>query len=569
MFILGISCYYHDSAACLIKDGELIAAAAEERFTRKKHDSGFPENAINFVLGEEKITSADLDYVVFYEKPFIKMERILLSIFQNVPYSFSLFKDSLNVWFTEKLWIKNTIKEKLKINEKKILFVEHHISHSASSFFCSPYEEAAILTCDGIGEWTTTTLGVGYKNKVKILKELKFPHSLGLLYSVFTAFLGFEVNEGEHKVMGMAAYGKPRYVEKIYKLIDISDDGSFFLNMDYFSYHFSGRKSYNSKFEKLFGKPRNPEDSETLSPYYADIAASIQKITEEILIRMANYLYKETKLKKLCIGGGVGLNSVANYRILKETPFEEIYIQPACGDAGGAIGCALYLYHSVLDKPRKFIMEHVYWGKKYRKEDIKNFLEKKSVNYRYIEDEEKLLDILTSFLLKGKVIGFFQGKFEWGPRALGNRSILADARNPLMKDIVNRKIKFREIFRPFAPSVLLEEAEEYFSLKNPSLHYPLKFMLYVVDVKEEKRKIIPAVVHVDGTARPQVVEKDKNRFYYLLIKKFAEKTGVGVILNTSFNLKGEPIVNTPEDAFNTFLKSEMDILVLENFIIEK
>jgi carbamoyltransferase len=569
VFILGISSFYHDSSACLLKDGEIVAAALEERFTRKKHDNSFPINAINFVLSEANISSPELDYVVFYEKPFLKIERILISIFQTVPKSFEFFRRSIDIWLRERLWIKNLLKEKLKIEERKIMFVEHHISHAASSFFCSPYEKAAILTCDGVGEWATTTLGAGCGNKIKILKELKFPHSLGLLYSAFTEFLGFEVNEGEYKVMAMSGYGEPKYLEEIYKLGDFSRDGSFSLNMDYFSYHYSTKKSFSLKFEKIFGKPRELKDSENFSQYYADVAASIQKFTEEILIKIANYLYRETGLKKLCIAGGVALNSVANWKILKETPFEEIYIQPAAGDAGGAVGCALYFYHSILNKPRKFVMEHAYFGKKYSEDEIKDFLERKCIKYDYIKNEEKLLDKISLYLIEGKVIGYFKDRFEWGPRALGNRSILADPRNFKMKEIVNKKIKFREIFRPFAPSILIEETQKYFSIENPEIHYPLKFMLYVLDVKEKKREIIPAVVHVDGTARPQVVEKDKNFLYYSLIKKFGERTGVPVILNTSFNLKGEPIVNSPEDAFNTFLRSEMDILVIEKFIIER
>ena len=591
MFILGISCYYHDSAAVLIKDGELIAAAEEERFSRKKHDSGFPENAIRFVLECGKIKPADLDYVVFYEKPFLKFERILKTTLSNFPKSSSAFRESMITWLLDKLWIKEKIRKKLQIDDRKILFSEHHLSHAASSYYCSPFDEATIVTLDGVGEWATASIGIGKNNKIKILKEIYFPHSLGLLYSAFTAFLGFEINDGEYKVMGMAPYGKPRYVDKVKKLIKLYSDGSFELNMDYFEFHRSTKNTYNKKFIEIFGKPRNPETkfftSTTPYPsyfgekpsnyeemckenqYYADIASSIQSVLEEAIINLVNAAYRETGIEKLCLGGGVSLNSVANYKILQNTPFKQIYIQPAATDAGGALGAALYAYNQFSNNSKKFILEHAFWGKNYSNSEIRKFLDTNNISYRYEENDEKIIEIVVDALSKGKVVGWFQGRFEWGPRALGNRSILADARRQDMKDIVNTKIKFREPYRPFAPSVLIEKTEEYFDIKEPEKHYPTRFMLYVVDVKGNKQNIIPAVTHVDGSGRLQTVSKETNPRYYELIKKFEEATGVPVILNTSFNLKGEPIVNSPEDAFKTFSKSEMDMLVLENFILEK
>jgi len=591
MFILGISCYYHDSAAVLIKDGKLIAAAEEERFSRKKHDSGFPENAIRFVLECGKIKPADLDYVVFYEKPFLKFERILKTTLSNFPKSSSVFRESMITWLLDKLWIKEKIRKKLQIDDRKILFSEHHLSHAASSYYCSPFDEATIVTLDGVGEWATASIGIGKNNKIKILKEIYFPHSLGLLYSAFTAFLGFEINDGEYKVMGMAPYGKPRYVDKVKKLIKLYSDGSFELNMDYFEFHRSTKNTYNKKFIEIFGKPRNPETkfftSTTPYPsyfgekpsnyeemckenqYYADIASSIQSVLEEAIINLVNAAYRETGIEKLCVGGGVSLNSVANYKILQNTPFKQIYIQPAATDAGGALGAALYAYNQFSNNSKKFILEHAFWGKSYSNSEIRKFLDTNNISYRYEENDEKIIEIVVDALSKGKVVGWFQGRFEWGPRALGNRSILADARRQDMKDIVNTKIKFREPYRPFAPSVLIEKTEEYFDIKEPEKHYPTRFMLYVVDVKGNKQNIIPAVTHVDGSGRLQTVSKETNPRYYELIKKFEEATGVPVILNTSFNLKGEPIVNSPEDAFKTFSKSEMDMLVLENFILEK
>lgn len=591
MNILGISCYFHDAAAALLRDGQLIAAAEEERFTRKKHDYEFPQHAIDFCLRMGGIRAADLDYVAFFEKPFLKFERLLLTSMQTFPRSHRVFREAMVTWLGDKLWIKHLVQKQLGVPPSKILFSEHHLSHAASAFFCSPFTDAAILTVDGVGEWTTASLGIGKETEIKLLKEIRFPHSLGLLYSAFTAFLGFEVNEGEYKVMGMAPFGTPRYVDKVHKLLRVGRDGSFELDMDYFSFHYSTDRTFNGKFENLFGPPRDPkahfftpasgypsyfgekpanyEELGKQNQYYADVAASIQVVTEEVLLEMAHHVYQETGLKRLCMAGGVALNSVANGKILRETPFEELYVQPSAGDGGGAIGAALYAYHMVLGQPRTFVMEHAYWGEEHSPDDIETFLKENGIRYERLEDEEKVIERVVDGLQAGKVIGWFQGRFEWGPRALGHRSILADPRRADMKDIVNVKIKFREPFRPFAPSVLAERTEDYFVLPDAAKHYPARFMLYVVDVRESQRDRIPAITHVDGTGRLQTVRREQSPKYYRLIETFGQATGVPLVLNTSFNLKGEPIVNTPQEAFRTFTRSGMDMLVLGEYVIDK
>lgn len=592
VYILGISCYYHDAAAVLLCDGQVVAASEEERFSRIKHDFGFPKLAIKYCLELAGIQGSDLDYVVFFEKPFRKLDRILMTSFQTYPKSWKVFRESMMTWTMDKMWVAATIQSELgNIPKEKILFSEHHLSHAASAFLCSPFEEAAILTVDGVGEWVTSTFGVGRGNSIKLLKQIEFPHSLGLLYSAFTAFLGFEVNEGEYKVMGMAPYGQPRYVDKVWKVVQQNQDGSFSLDMDYFSFHHSTDRTYNRRFEQLFGESRDPKlqfftegtgfpkyfgdppsnyrELCKLNQHFADIASSIQKVTEEILLGMARNVYKQTGLKKLCIAGGVGLNSVANSRILRETEFEELYVQPAAGDGGGALGAALWAYNTLLGKPRNFTMKHAYWGRANSEAEISDFLVENNIPHRRLKDEDELVDTVVDRLISGKVVGWSQGRFEWGPRALGSRSILADPRNPDMKDIVNSKIKFREPYRPFAPSILAECAEKYFELPNAVRHYPARYMLYVVPVKPAEQSTLPAITHVDGTGRLQTVFKDQSPRYYHLIERFGQATGVPVILNTSFNLKGEPIVNTPANAFNTFSKSEMDSLVLENFLVEK
>jgi carbamoyltransferase len=590
MDILGISCYYHDSAAALIRDGKVLAAAEEERFSRIKHDSGFPHHAIDFCLRAGGISGPELDYVVFYEKPFVKFERILLSALQTAPRSWRVFREAMVHWLLDKLWIKGKLRDHLGVSSEKILFCEHHLAHAASAFYPSPFQEAAILTVDGVGEWTTTAVGRGSDTQVTLERELRFPHSLGLLYSAFTAFLGFQVNEGEYKVMGMAPYGKPRYVDKVLKLIELKDDGSFWLDMDYFSYHYHLEKTFNRRFEELFGPPRppetpfftldsgypsyfgpRPEDFEAQArrnQHYADVAASIQAVLEEVLLRLARCLHEETGSKNLCIAGGVGLNSVANGRILRETPFERLFVQPAAGDGGGAMGAALWAYHALLGKPRAFRLEHAYWGQDFGEAEVRSFLEEKGIPYDYIEDDEVLLGRVVDALLEGQVVGWFQGRFEWGPRALGNRSILADPRRADMKDIVNTKIKFREPYRPFAPSVLAERTEELLELPQAAEQWPARFMLLVAPVREEKRGVIPAVTHVDGTGRLQTVFSHLSPRYHRLIEKFAEATGVPAVLNTSFNLRGEPIVTTPENAYNTFARSGMDLLIMNHHLIE-
>ncbi len=591
MDILGISCYYHDAAAVLLRDGQVIAAAEEERFSRIKHDYGFPKLAIKFCLEQAGIRGEDLDYVVFFEKPFRKLDRILMTALQTYPQSWKVFRESMISWMLDKMWVATTLQSELGIPKAKVLFSEHHLSHAASAFLCSPFDEAAILTVDGVGEWVTATYGVGRGNEIKLHKQIEFPHSLGLLYSAFTAFLGFEVNEGEYKVMGMAPYGQPRYVDKVWKLIRQNADGSFALDMDYFSFHYSTDRTFNKKFEALFGDPRptklnfftegtgypqyfgakpsNYQELCKLNQHYADIASSIQKVTEEVLLGMARAIQKRTGLKRLCIAGGVALNSVANSRILRETDFEELYVQPAAGDGGGALGAALWAYNTLLGKPRNFTMKHAYWGRANSESEISEFLTQNNIPFRKMKDEDELVDNVVEHLTHAKVVGWAQGRFEWGPRALGSRSIIADPRNPEMKDIVNSKIKFREPYRPFAPSVLAESTEKYFELPHAAQHYPARFMLYVVPVVESQHSTLPAITHVDGTGRLQTVFKDQSPRYYKLIERFGQATGVPVILNTSFNLKGEPVVNTPANAFHTFRTSEMDTLVLENFLVEK
>jgi carbamoyltransferase len=592
MYILGISCFYHDSAVALLRDGQLVAAAMEERFTRKKNDNGFPSLAIEFCLRKAGITGKDLDFAVFYEKPLVKFERILTNTLGAFPRSRDVWREAMFVWLPQKLWIKTIIQNTLKLKPDQILFCDHHMSHAASAFYCSPFDAAAILTVDGVGEWTTTALGTATANwngqgtnDINLFDEQRFPHSLGLLYSAFTAFLGFKVNEGEYKVMGMAPYGQPRFVDKVYKLIHVETDGSFRLNLDYFSFHYSATHTYNSRFTDLFGEARTPSDdfftmatnpersaekqAMDRNQYYADVAASIQAVTEDVLLKMARRLHEKTGLKKLAFAGGVALNSVANFRILQETPFEEVYIQPAAGDDGGSLGAALWAYHTVLNHPRQMVMKDAYWGEEYGEGEIRRFLEDQGIKYSYVADDDKLLDEVADSITKGQVVGWFQGRFEWGPRALGNRSILADPRRSEMKNIVNTKIKYREPFRPFAPVVLAECAQEYFDFPNISDQYPPRFMLMVSPVKPDKRAIIPATTHEGGTGRLQSIDRETNPRYYEIVKRFGEATGVPVLLNTSFNLRGEPIVSTPANAWNTFHNSGLDLLAMGPFLVRK
>ena len=566
MYILGISCYYHDSAAAIIKDGILIAASEEERLSRIKHDSSFPKKAIEFCLKKADIKSQDLDYVVFYEKPFLKFERTFLNSIEYSPKSLGFFKESMKKWFFDHLWIKSQIMSELRIPPKKLLFCEHHLSHAASAFFCSPFEKSAVLTVDGVGEWTTASWGVGQGNKINLIEEIRFPHSLGLLYSVFTDFVGFEVNEGEYKTMGLAPYGKPKYIDEIYKILSISEDGSFKLNLDFFSYHYSLKKIYTEKFENIFGIKNKKKNN--VVAYYADIAASIQKVLEQILIDITKYIHKKTGNENLSFAGGVALNSVANWKIFQNSGFKHLYIQPAAGDSGGALGAALWAYRTVLNGKNKFVLNNAYYGEEESVEEIEKTLRNENIKYQKV-NENKLIELTAQYLSKGKVVGWVQGRYEWGPRALGNRSILADPRDKKMKNLVNSKIKFREEFRPFAPVTTAEDSDKYFDIDSQKSKFPFKFMLYVVNVKDKKRQELGAVTHEDGTARPQFVDKKVNPKYYKLIKSFGKITGTPVLLNTSFNLKGEPIVNTASQALGTFYKSGLDVLVIDNFLVKK
>ncbi|QQG43464.1 MAG: carbamoyltransferase [Candidatus Daviesbacteria bacterium] len=568
MYILGISCYYHDGAAALIKDGQILAAAEEERFSRIKHDSSFPKQAIAFCLNFAEIAAQDLDYVIFYEKPFTKFERITLSALATVPVARGLFTDAYKTWLKNKLWVKATIASTLKIPAKKIFFGGHHLSHAASSYYTSDFKSAAILTCDGVGEWTTTALGKGQGNKLVLNREIKFPHSLGLFYSTFTQYLGFEINEGEYKVMGLAPYGQPKYVAEVEKLIRQAEDGSFRLNIDYFNFHVSEKKSFTDKFVKLFKLPPvNPKDGDQVFIKYADIAASAQKVLEEKLLVIAKALQQETGEENLCYGGGVALNGVANWRIFKEAGFKNIFIHPAAGDSGGAVGAALYLYYHILGKPRKKSFQDVFLGQQNSESSVKQFLRVNNLTAKRLSDQD-LNNQVTELLAAGKVIGWVKGRFEWGPRALGARSILADPRSKKMRDLVNKKIKFREAFRPFAPVSLYEKGSQYFEIGS-AIPPILEYMLAVVPVKKSWQAKLGAVTHVDGTARPQLIKKPINPAYYNLVKSFGEQTGISTLLNTSFNLKGEPIVNTNEEAYNTFMNSELDVLILENYLIKK
>ncbi len=591
MHILGISAFYHDSAAALLRDGELVAAVQEERYSRVKFDARYPAAAIDYCLRSAGITAQDLDYVVFYEKPLPKFERILSSHLASFPRSWQVFREAAIAWLGDKLWVKTTLARNLGVPLEKILFVEHHLSHAASAVFCAPFQETAVLTIDGVGEWTTTALGKattdwqgGTANRIELTRELRFPHSLGLLYSAFTAWLGFKVNSGEYKLMGMAPYGEPRYLDKLEKLVQVFPDGSFRLNMDYFSFHRSLTQSFSPRFCQLLGPPREPEspfftattgddltgreEAARQNQYYADVAASLQRLTEEILLKMAAHLHRETGLKNLSIAGGVALNSVANGRIMRESPFEQVYIQPNAGDAGGALGAALYAYHVLLGRPRKFAMEHAYYGEESEPGAIQSAIQAQGLPSEHLEDPGAQAERLVDTMLKGGVVAVHQGRAEWGPRALGNRSILADPRRDEMKEIVNSKVKFRESFRPFAPVVLEERAEEFFAMGRSAGQYPQRFMLMVSPLVEGRETDIPAVSHM-GTGRLQVVRPEWNALYAECIARFGQETGVPVLLNTSFNLRGEPLVNTPTEALTTFGASDIDLLSIGPYLVRK
>ena len=559
MNILGISSFYHDAAACLIRDGQVVAAASEERFTRKKHDQNFPINAIRYCLTEGKLLVDDLDYIGFYEKPFIKFQRILHSHVACFPRSFSAFLRAIPSWLHQKLAIPALIKEELQY-EGPVYMIEHHLSHAASAFLVSPFREAALLTVDGVGEWSTATWGRGKDTEIELFKEIRFPHSLGLLYTAFTYYLGFKVNSAEYKVMGLAPYGEPRYRKQVGELIDVAEDGSFRLNMDYFGYHY-GLRMTTERFHDLFGgPPRQPEGEVTQR--HRDIAASVQAVLEEVLLRMAHSLYRETGLESLCMAGGVALNCVANGRILRDGPFQNLFIQPAAGDAGGALGVAAYIQHSMLGRPREYVMSHAFLGPSFGSDEIRAFLRVKGAVFEEL-DRAELLETTARAIAAQEVVGWFQGRMEFGPRALGSRSILADARKPENRDRVNQKIKFRESFRPFAPAVLVERAKEYFDLDHES-----PFMLLVAQSVDGARRL-PATTHVDGSARIQTVDADTNPLFYELLHAFDRLTGTPVLINTSFNVRGEPIVGSPADALRCFLETGMDMLVIDRFILRK
>ena len=590
--ILGISAFYHDSAATLLVDGKIIAAAQEERFSRKKHDSRYPVNAINYVLSEAKIRLSEVDHVVFFEKPFLKFERLLETYLAFAPAGFRSFSLSMPIWLREKLFQKKYLFDKLKEQDnnfkdiKKIKFSEHHYSHAASAFFASPFKEAIVLTLDGVGEWATTTVAIGKENNLKIIKEIHFPHSLGLLYSSFTYYTGFKVNSGEYKVMGLAPYGTPKFKDLIIeKMMDLKSDGTFKLNMDYFNYA-TGLTMTNKKFSDLFGEPvRNPK-KDKLTQFHMDIASSIQAVTEEIVLRLTKSLFNKYKIKNLCLAGGVALNCVANGKILKEKFFDNIWIQPASGDAGGSLGAALAYWYQELNMTRNSYedqMQGSYLGPSFNEEKIASDLKKLKANFKKIDPNE-LITSVAKMLANNKTVGWFQGRMEFGPRALGGRSILADPRSETTQKELNLKIKFRESFRPFAPSILREDVSEWFDLNCDS-----PYMLLVAEVNKKKqiemdsraknlfgieklnvkRSSVPAITHVDYTARIQTVNKKTNPKYYELINEFKKITNCPILVNTSFNVRGEPIVCSVEDAFNCFMGTNLDILVLENFILLK
>jgi len=590
--ILGISAFYHDSAACILKDGEIIAAAQEERFTRKKHDPSYPYNAIEFVLNYANLKLNEVDQIVFFEKPFLKFERLLETYVAFAPKGFISFSKAMPLWIKEKLFQKNLLFNKLKTHDENyqsdenIFFSDHHLSHAASAFFPSPFNESVILTADGVGEWATTTVAVGKGNELNIKKEIHFPHSLGLLYSAFTYYIGFKVNSGEYKLMGLAPYGSSTYEDKIKQLIDIKEDGTFRLDQKYFNYA-TGLTMTNDKFHKLFGQKPRDDQNEKITQFHMDIAASIQKVTEEIMIKLAKTIRKEYNIKNLCLAGGVALNCVANGKILQEKIFDNIWIQPAAGDAGGSLGAALALWHLENGNKRKINsnddMNGSYLGTEFSQEQIEKELKSIGANFESLNYED-VIDRTSDYLSNEKAIGWFQGRMEFGPRALGGRSIIGDPRSDKMQKNLNLKVKYRESFRPFAPSVLREDLSQWFDINVDS-----PYMLLVANVSSKKkiemtddqkklfgieklnikRSEIPAVTHVDYSARIQTVSKNTNKRYYDLISKFKEKTGCPVIVNTSFNVRGEPIVNSPTDAFNCFMGTELDYLVIGNCILDK
>jgi carbamoyltransferase len=560
-YVLGVSAFYHDSAAALLRDGQVVAACQEERLSRKKHDSDFPMKAIRYVLREAGIGVEDLDAVGFYDKPLLKFERMLSTYVATFPRSFNSFRKAIPIWLHEKLWVPSIIRKELKPYKGPIYFAEHHMSHAASTFLVSPFDEAAILTVDGVGEWATSSFGKGKGGEIELFKEIRFPHSLGLLYSAFTYYLGFKVNSAEYKVMGLAPYGKPVHFDRIMsEMIHLNDDGSFKLDMKYFSYDY-GLRMTNERFDDFFGGPPRKAES-WMSEREFDIAASVQKVCEEVVLKMVRYIHQETGLTNLCMAGGVALNCVANGRIIRETPMKNLFVQPAAGDAGGAVGVAHWIYNTLEKQPRGPAWSQAYLGPEYKDEEIREYLDGHKAPYKTHSDRE-LVQRTAKLLSEGNVIGWFQGRMEFGPRALGGRSILADPRDPKMRDTLNMKIKFREGFRPFAPSVLADKNAEWFEIDCDS-----PYMLLVAQVRPDKR-VIPAVTHVDGSARIQSVTRESSPLYYALIEEFDKITGVPIIINTSFNVRSEPIVCSPHDAYLCFMRTNMDYLVLGHQILDK
>ncbi|MBU90160.1 hypothetical protein CMO94_01355 [Candidatus Woesearchaeota archaeon] len=569
-FIMGIACYYHDSSAALLKDGIIVAAAQEERFTRKKHDTSFPINAIKFCLKSQNITIDDIAYVGFYEKPFLKFERVLSQHLEMFPKSFKTFLSSIPSWINEKLRVTKTIKKKLKY-KGDVLFIEHHLAHAASSFLVSPFEEAVIITTDGVGEWTTTTYGFGKGSGIELIKEIKFPHSIGLLYSTITAYLGFSVNNSEYKVMGLSPYGNMDkntnpYYKKLWEVIDVKEDGSFRFDMGYFIFHYADRMPSKKMCKLLDGPVRSPESE--ISQRHKDIAAAVQMITEEILTKIINHIYKVIKCDNLILAGGVALNSVYNGKILRNTDFKNIWIHPDAGDGGTSIGVASYIYNSILGHKRNYIFRNAYLGPKYSTQEIMSFLDKNKIKYSEFKDEKELIKTSAKMIYDNYVVGWFHLGMEWGPRALGARSILSNPRNPKMQEILNQKVKHREKFRPFAPVVCEDDALKYFDSDVP-IPEPTDYMLMVYPIKKEWQKKIPAVTHVDGSGRLQTVRRQQNVLYYDLIKEFGSLSGIPILINTSFNIRGEPIVCTPYDAYKCMMGTGIDCLVMGKFLIKR
>lgn len=590
MHILGISCFYHDAAACLIKDGSVVAASSEDRFSRKKHDPSFPNEAITFCLKQGKVSAKQLDYVVFYEKPLRRLQRIIFSSLATSPFSSRFFLKGMMNWFYEKSRISSVIANQLGIDSRKILFVPHHMAHAASAFYPSAFTKAALLTMEGVGEWSTTTFGTGDATKIHIIGEIRFPHSLGLLYSVFTTFLGFEVNDGEQHVMGMARFGKPDYIEKVRKLVRQFPDGSFQMQMKYFSYHQSVDSAFSNEFVKLFGKPRDrekhfftkktgfpksfgikPKDYEKLceeNQYYADIAASIQAFSEETILKLAKNIHEKTGLENLCIAGSVGLNTYANSRLLREGPFRHIFVQPAAGDDGAAMGAALYAYHVIRKKKRSFAMQHAYFGEGFSESNIVQFLKEKKVSFTQMESEELAL-FLAKKIANEKSVGFFQGRSEWGSQSLGNRSILADPRSEKMRDSINVKSKSGALYESFSSVVLADKIADYFDVDGFDHALLTNYALGMFGVKKEKRKKIPAVLSVDGKSQVQAISRKQNLRFYNLVKAFDDLTSIPMLLSAPLCLKDEPLANSPEDALKVFEKLELDYLVMENCVVKK